>query len=231
MFNLFDTPESPADAWDLLGPQISEARRARMQRVAAERTHYLRLVLQDVHDPHNVGACLRSAEAFGIQNVDLINVYQKFGKPSSVARGARYWLDMHRFNSIEVYCETLKSRGYRLAAAYPSESGVSLSELPIDQPLAIVFGNEHAGLDPRWLPSIDYRFSIPMYGMVESFNISVSVALSLFNIQQRCRASLSGERYFLPPDARQDLLNRWACQQSHDPKRELERLRGGLKQS
>lgn len=226
MINSFETPTSPADAWDLLAPQISASRRARMERVASHRTDYLRLVLQDVHDPHNVGACLRSAEAFGIQNVDLINIYQKFGKPSSVARGARYWLDLHKFNDIDLYCEQLRAHGYRLAAAYPGSKETSeLSQVPIDRPLAIVFGNERAGLDPKWQPHIDYRFTIPMYGMVESFNISVSVAISLFALQERSRREIDDERYLLKAPSRQDLLNRWACQQSQDPKRELERLR------
>ena len=225
MLNQFESAAYPADAWALLGPQISPQRRARMERVASLRTDYVRLALQDVHDPHNIGACLRSAEAFGIQNVDMINVYQKFAKASSVGRGAKYWLDIHKFTSIDLYCHELKKRGYRLAAAYPGDGQIPLHKLPSDQPLALVFGNEHAGLDGGWLPHIDYRFSIPMFGMVESFNISVSVALSLFDLQQRCRAEVPAERFLLPPSAQQKLLNHWACQQSHDATRELARLR------
>ncbi len=225
MLNQFDSPESPSDAWALLSPQLSPQRRARMERVAHMRTDYVRLALQDVHDPHNIGACLRSAEAFGIQNVDLINAYQKFAKASSVGRGARYWLDIHKFTSIDIYCHELKKRGYRLAAAYPGDGQIPLNAIPVDQPLALVFGNEHAGLDGGWLPHIDYRFSIPMYGMVESFNISVSVALSLFDLQQRCRAAVPAGRFLLPTGDQQKLLNRWACQQSHDAARELARLR------
>lgn len=223
--NSFTSEASPSDAWQLLSPQMSPVRRAKLEKVAAARSAYLRLVLQDIHDPHNIGACLRSAEAFGIQNVDLINVQQKFGKPSSVARGARYWLDIHKFNSIPTYLAALRRAGYALAAAYPVQDAVPVSEIPLDRPLAVVFGNEHAGLHPDWREHIDHRFTIPMYGMVESFNISVSVALTLFSLHERCTAKLPAERFFLSHEERQSLLNRWACQQSQDPTRELARLR------
>lgn len=228
--NSFTTEVAPTDAWHLLSPKMSPQRRSKLEAVAAARSAYLRLVLQDVHDPHNIGACLRSAEAFGVQHVDLINVQQKFGKPSSVARGARYWLDMHRFNSIPTYLAALREAGYALAAAYPAQDAVRVDEIPIDRPLAIVFGNEHAGLHPDWNAHIDYRFTIPMYGMVESFNISVSVALTLFTLQERCRKDLAPARFFLPAAERLALLNRWACQQSQDAPRELERLRALLQQ-
>ncbi len=223
--NTFDCEPSPADAWQLLSGKLSPERRAKMEKVARQRSGYLRLVLQDVHDPHNVGACLRSAEAFGIQNVDLVNVQQKFGKPSSVARGSRYWLNMQKFNSIELYLAALRTHGYAIAAAYPAQDAVTVGEIPIDRPLAIVFGNEHAGLHASWMDHIDHRFTIPMYGMVESFNISVSVALTLFNLQQRCRTAVAADRFYLNAAERNQLLNRWICQQSHDAPRELSRLR------
>jgi len=223
--NLIDAPLAPDDAWDLLSPSISPARREKMEKVAGLRTPYIRLALQDVHDPHNVGACMRSAEAFGLLNVDLINVYQKFGKPSSVARGARHWLDIHKFNDITTYVRQLKDRGFKIAAAYPATCEWAVDRLPLDSPLVIVFGNEHAGLHDSWHDLVDHRFTIPMYGMVESFNISVSVALTLFSLNQRGRAQLAPEDFLLSAQHKQQLLNRWACLHSHDAEKELTRLR------
>ncbi len=221
----FQRPKGPEDAWELLGPKLSPRRQQRLQDVASQRTHYLRLALQDVNDPHNVGASLRSADAFGVLNVDIITLSEKFPQASSTSRGSRHWMDLHRFKDLDAYASGVKALGYKIAAAYPAPDAVTLEALPIDQPLVIAFGNEQRGLHPDWQKHIDYRFTIPMYGMVESFNISVSVALSLHSLNRRCRESMSESTYLLNAHDRLDLLGRWACMQCEEPDLELERLR------
>lgn len=218
--------EGPHDAWELLSPRLNEARRARMMQIVLERTAYIRLCLQDVHDPHNVGACLRSAEANGVQYCDFVNLYQKFPKTTStVARGANSWLDLSRFRDHEAYIKGLKARGYKIAAAYPTQGAYELDTLPIDEPLVVVLGNEGDGLHEAWAPHVDYRFSIPMYGMTESFNVSVSAALILYSLVQRCRKTLPSETFFLSETAQHALLNRWMNKHSRALERELENLR------
>jgi tRNA (guanosine-2'-O-)-methyltransferase len=224
--NSFDEVHYPADAWELLSPRLSEARRERMLRVASQRTRHLRLVLQDVFDPHNVGACLRSAEAFGILCCDQVNLYQKFGKISTVSRGADQWLEVRRFTDLELYIQGLQERGFKVAAAYPPGGDtMPLAELPLDEPLAVVFGNEREGLHKAWQNRVDYRFTIPMYGMVESFNISVSAALTLHSLSERCRAELPAETFLLDAAAQKRLLDQWICRHSQRPEDELARLR------
>lgn len=214
------------DAWDLLSPRLAESRRNRILRAVEQRTSYLRLCLGDVHDPHNIGACLRSAEANGLQYVDFVNLYQRFAKTSSTtSRGANHWLDLSRFTDLETYVSGLRARGYKIAAAYPSESSYQLEELPIDQPLAIILGNENAGLGEAWTPHIDYRFTIPMYGMTESYNVSVSAALILYSLSQRCRAAIAPEVLSLPPGAEKAVLNRWMARHSRSLEKELMILR------
>jgi tRNA (guanosine-2'-O-)-methyltransferase len=193
--------------------------------VALQRTRHLRLALQDVHDPHNVGACLRSADAFGIQNVDIITLTEKFPRPSSTSRGSRHWMDLHRFNDLTSYAQGIKARGFKIAAAYPAPDARALEALPLDQPLVLVFGNEQKGLHPDWQEHIDYRFTIPMYGMVESFNISVSVALTLHSLNTRGRRELPASLFHLTETERHDLLCRWACMQCEEPELELARKR------
>lgn len=224
-FDSFELMKGPEDAWDLMQVRIKEPRRQKMQAVAAKRSHHIRLALQDVHDPHNIGACLRSAEGLGIQNVDFINFYQKFTKPSKVSRGSFQWMDLLRFKDAELYRQGLRERGYRIAAAYPSGTDYALDELPIEEPLVVLFGNEKQGLHESWAEHVDYRFSIPMVGFVESFNISVSVALSLYSLTQRCQRLLPPERYFVSEEGQRELLNRWMIKQSRALDLELIRLR------
>ena len=228
-FNSFEAELGPADAWELIGPRLSPARRARMLKAVSQKTAYIRLAMQDVMDPHNVGACLRSAEAFGLQHCDVIDVLQAaVPRKSTVSRGAQNWLDLHHFDSIETYVTGLKQRGYRLAAAYPQKKDWDIDALPITQPLALVFGNERAGLHHDWEKHVDYRFTIPMYGMVESFNISVSVALSLFSVQQRARVAVPPEQFLISEEEQAALLRRWVKRHSRAVASELERLRQPL---
>ncbi|MCX6129162.1 MAG: RNA methyltransferase [Proteobacteria bacterium] len=221
----FQDETYPSDAWELMSTRITAQRRQRMLQTAARRTKYLRLVLQDIADPHNVGACLRSAEAFGVLCCDLVNTYEPFGTASTVSRGADQWLELRRFNDIALYIEAVRSRGYRIAAAYPGGPSIGLEELPLDQPLAIVFGNERRGLDPAWEAHVDYRFTIPMVGMVESFNISVSTALTLQSLNTRARTAVPWNKYLIDPETQKRLLDQWVCRHSRDPEKELAYLR------
>ena len=218
----------PSDAWSLLSPIISAERRERLVNVATNRTEYVRLVLQDLFDPHNVAACMRSAEAFGILNVDVVSTNSKFKKPSTTARGAQHWIHVHKYNTIKACVEHLKNSGYKLAAAYPPRAGViPLKELPTEEPLAIIFGNEHNGLDAEWNDFIDYKFSIPMHGMVESFNISVSAALALHDITDRARTENSAN-FLISEETKNSLLNKWVCRGFRDYEKQLEILRRRL---
>lgn len=219
------TPDGfPRDAWALLSPRLTPSRQARMQAVAASRSSHIRLVLQDLHDVHNIAACLRSAEAMGILHVDVVDRKSRF-LHSSASRGARAWLTLKRWDSEAECAASLKQQGYLLAGAYPSADAVPLHAVAIAQPLAIVFGNEHAGLAPAWQELLDLRFTIPMYGMVESFNISVAAAVSLYDLSTRARHSLGAAQYALSPDAQRDLLCSWVCRNNAHYQGELARLR------
>lgn len=221
----FEDESYPTDAWELMSTRLTPERRQRMEHTAAQRTKFLRLVLQDVADPHNVGACLRSAEAFGILCCDLVNTYEPFGTASTVSRGADQWLELRRFKAIDSYATAIKARGYRLAAAYPAGTAIAVDELPLDQPLAIVFGNERKGLDPNWETHVDFRFTIPMFGMVESFNISVSAALTLQTLNSRARSTLPWGKYLIDAATQKYLLDQWVCRHSRNPTQELAHLR------
>ena len=215
----------PKDAWRLLSPRLTDRRREKMEQVAGHRTKHVRLVLQDIHDPHNISACLRSAEAFGVLDIDIVNLYQKFAKPSSVSRGSFNWLKLHRYTDISDVVSDLRRSGYKLAAGYPpSQDTCKLDEIPVQQPVAVIFGNEHRGVSEEWAQHIDYRFTIPMVGMVESLNISVSAALSMYQLTEKSKLLL-GDGVYISRDERESLLSDWICQHSRSYEKELEILR------
>ena len=202
-------------SWEIIQTQLSDQRREKLQTVASRRTDYLTVVLQGIHDPHNISACIRSAEALGIQNIHIIPPpdSNKSYRATTPAKGARDWVDIHRYKSITECADYLKKKGYRLMGAYPpSERTVSLAQIGVIKPVAVVFGNEHAGLDPSWVDILDGRFTIPMHGMVESFNISVAAAISLFTIQQKA-FNLLDKDFFISKERQLELLNKWALKQ------------------
>jgi tRNA (guanosine-2'-O-)-methyltransferase len=203
----------PSDLWEVLRSRFSAPRQQRLLEVASKRTSHIRLVLQDVHLPHNISACLRSAEALGVLHCDIVRMKTSRFKPSGAARGVESWLQVHSFSSISDCALSLKEQGYKLVAAIPRQEAVPLDQVVIDQPLAVLFGNEHSGVDPLWNEYIDGFFTIPMCGMVESLNISVSAAISLFSLTQRMQALLSAEAYYLSSVQQQALLGEWVSRQ------------------
>lgn len=200
----------PSDLWSVLSSQLTAERRLKMQDIVQKRTDHIRLVLQDVHHPHNVSACLRSAEAFGISHVHTIHRKNTF-KTSSVAKGVEHWLNLHKHTDIASCVAELKKHNYKIASAMPNPVNcVSLDKLPVDEPIALVFGNEHDGMSKEFLPHVDYFFTIPMVGMVESLNISVSAAISLYDLTQRAKTL---DSFLLSEKEQQNLLNVWVSRQ------------------
>ena len=217
----------PSDAWKLLSPQLTDKRRERMLKTVGQRTNHVRLIVQDVHQPHNVSACIRSAEAFGVQNIDVVTLSTKFN-PSTVARGVDEWVSIKKHESIPACITDLKQRGYLIAAAFPHGNAVSLHELPVDKPIAVAFGNEHEGLDSTWRDAADLCFTIPMFGIVESLNISVCAAITLHELTTKSRNTLPHDRYHLSPADQERLLNSWICRQITSWHQQLPRLRERL---
>jgi tRNA (guanosine-2'-O-)-methyltransferase len=188
------------------------------------RTSWVRLVVQDVHQPHNVSACIRSAEAFGIQDIDVVTLKTKFN-PSTVARGVDQWVDIHKHESIETCVTDLHSKGYVIAAAFPHGDATPLESLPVDRPVALVLGNEHEGLDSSWRSLADVCFTIPMYGVVESMNISVCAAISMYALTHKARTTIDPESFYIGADRQASLLNKWICNQWPTWESQLEELR------
>jgi tRNA (guanosine-2'-O-)-methyltransferase len=197
----------PRTVVEALAPFLSEERRQTIESVLSERLGSLTVVLENLHDPHNGAAALRSIEAFGLGDLHLIETASAFRFSSKVTQGCEKWVTLHRHPDPREAAERLRAHGFLLAGAVP-EATLPLGELDPSRPLALVFGNEHAGLTPATRAACDLTFGIPMQGMTRSLNLSVSVALVVHDLARRRRIAL-GARGDLSDEVRLRLRARF----------------------
>ena len=190
------------DAHPLLR-ELTARRAARVVEVLERRLRSVTLVMENLSDPHNVSAVLRTAEGLGVSDIHVVEQPNKWEKNSQIAMGADRWIEVVRHQGLARCLGDLSAQGYALWAADVGPGCVPLDELPVDGKVALVFGSEHAGLSKRALALTDARFTIPITGFVESFNVSVSAALALWDVTSRRRRLLaaSGVRGDLEDDA------------------------------
>lgn len=180
--------------------------------VAAQRTRYLTVLLEEIYQEHNASAVLRSCDCFGIQELHVIESKNQYKVQRDIARGAGRWVDLYNYNEGSAplldAVTKLKSKGYKIAALTP-DAELSIFDIPLDQPLALSFGTEWEGISDEIREIADYKVSIPMVGFTESFNVSVSVALTLQALRQRLVES--GTDWKLSEEDQVDVKLKW-CQ-------------------
>lgn len=164
---------------------MRKARKDRISEVAFRRQSDLTVILENVHDPHNIGAVLRSCDAVGISEIYVLYTEPHLGQDrlkigKRTSGGARKWVDVHYFRDPEACMATVRSRYGPIWAALPGSTSVSLWDMPLTQPGALLFGNERDGLSKEVLALSQEAFHIPMAGMAMSLNISVACAVCLF---------------------------------------------------
>ncbi|MBI5015252.1 MAG: RNA methyltransferase [Deltaproteobacteria bacterium] len=162
-------------------------RREKLLRVLAQRLGAVRLVVENLHDPHNASAVLRSCEAFGVQHVHAVEAAEAFTHSRRITLGAHKWLTLRRHETFAECAAELRDQGFRIYAALLDPGAVSLHEIPIDRPVALVLGNEKAGVSPEARILCDGAYTIPMAGFSQSLNISVAAAISLYDLTRRVR--------------------------------------------
>ncbi|AEV21174.1 RNA methyltransferase [Geobacillus thermoleovorans] len=199
--------ESTRPVWEMILPR----RLRRMYEVLNERTRYITVLIEAVDDPHNQAAVLRTAEAFGVQDVHIVTGKAPFSPNRLVTRYADQWLTLHHKPDIKTAIADLKSQGYQVYASYLGEETIPVSDIDLSQPTALLFGNEHSGVSEEALRLADGTFVIPMYGFVQSFNISVAAALALYDVTERARRQ-AGRHYYLLPEEKKALYEQWMWQ-------------------
>ncbi|MFT4302276.1 MAG: TrmH family RNA methyltransferase [Desulfovibrio sp.] len=155
-------------------------RKARLLEVLSHRQPDLTLVLANIHDPHNVSAIYRSCDAFGVSRVNLYYTNTPFpvlGRKTSAS--ARKWVESVRHKDSAALMENLRGQGMQVLATSCTPTARPLREWDFTKPTAIIMGNEHSGVEQDLLEQADGELYIPMYGMIQSFNVSVAAAIIL----------------------------------------------------
>ena len=172
-----------------LEPMLTPERIARIDAVLAARLASVTAAVEDTYDPHNAAATLRTCEALGLQELHVIEPQLRFSAAKGVTRGAHRWLDMHRWPSADAAVESLHARGFRVYATLP-DAKVSIEDVDVRSPLAVIFGNEHDGVSQTAIAGCDASITVPMFGFTESYNLSVTVGLAMSRLAMRRREAL-----------------------------------------
>lgn len=191
---------------------ITNERKALFEELIQKRTKYLTVVLENIYQPLNASAVLRSCDCFGIQDVHVIENYNEFKPDREVAMGASNWLTVNRYDMNEnntLDCiQSLKNKGYRIVATSPHNSQTDLINFDLSKgKTALFFGTELEGLSDVVLENADEHLHIPMYGFTESFNLSVSAAICLY--EMRMKMEKENIKWQLTEDEKNQVLLNW----------------------
>jgi tRNA (guanosine-2'-O-)-methyltransferase len=166
---------------------MTPEREKKFREVISRRQPDLTVILENIHDPHNISAILRTCDAVGILEIFVINTTdpakKKLGKKSSAS--ARKWVQVNYFNSIKDCVELVKQKGFAIYSTHLATDSKSLYELNFTNPIALAFGNEHSGVSEELLSLSSGNFIIPMVGMIPSLNVSVACAVTLYEANRQ----------------------------------------------
>ena len=168
---------------------LTEERKLRIQKVLSERTNHFTVAIEDVYHLHNTSAVIRSCDAFGIQEIHVIE--KQYGEriDKNIAMGSQKWVDLYRYRNTETCIKKLRAKGYNIIATTPHEKVCVLDTFEIKEKSALFFGTEKNGLSPYILNEADSYLKIPIHGFTNSLNVSVSAAIILQHITSKLKAS------------------------------------------
>jgi tRNA (guanosine-2'-O-)-methyltransferase len=180
--------------YDYLTECISDTRKQKFEENINWRTRYLTIAVEDIYQTHNASAVMRSAECMGIHDVHVIENVNQYRPNADIVMGANKWMNMIHYNGQEdntLTCiQHLRKQGYRIVATTPHEKDCLIQDLPIEKgPMALFFGTEREGISQTVFEQADEFVKIPMVGFTESYNISVSAAICMYELMKRLRAS------------------------------------------
>ena len=198
---------------DFLMQFITDERKQRFEEVLEYRTRHLTVVLEDIFQPHNASAVLRSCDLTGVQDIHIIENNYTFDINPDVVMGSTKWLDIHRYNELEFNTPTaiehLKAKGYQIVATCPHRDDFMPETLPLDKPVALVFGTEKTGITDYVMDHADRFVRIPMYGFTESYNISVSAALLVYTLTHRLH-EMTDVNWHLSEEEKEEVRLEWS---------------------
>lgn len=190
---------------------MTERRKDKIMQVLRRRQPTLTVVMEDIHDSHNVSAVLRSADAVGVREVQLLYAHEAFpklGKKSSAS--AVKWIDRRKFKSVQECYDALHKEGFMIYATRIGSESRSLYDADLTQRVALVFGNEHRGVSDEAAERADGLLVIPMNGMIQSLNVSVACAVCLYEASRQRQVKGMYETPALTEEEMMTLFKRWS---------------------
>ncbi len=176
-----------------MGEFVTGSRKELIEKVLTKRTRMLTVVLEDIYQPQNASAVIRTCDCFGIQDLHVIENNNQFHINPNVVHGASKWVDLYRYSghgaNTEECIRLLREKGYRILATTPDPSAMHVYDYSLDQPAAVLFGTEKTGLTKTAFSMADQAVTIPMFGFTESLNLSVSASLVLSILREKLEES------------------------------------------
>lgn len=197
---------------------MTPERLERLTGVLSKRQPDLTVILENVSDPHNISAVMRTCDAVGIQDIYILNTkiprHKKWGAKSSSS--AQKWLTVHQFSDAEECFREVRKNFNKIYATHLAKDAVDLYELDFSESVALVFGNEHSGVSEEILAYCNGNFVIPQVGMIKSLNISVACAVSLYEAfrQKRVKGHYTGTK--LEKGRLENLAGAWGIYEEGD---------------
>lgn len=190
---------------------MTPERTERLTKVLNKRQNNLAVVLENVFDPHNISAVMRSCDAVGIQDVYVLNTkiprHKKWGTKSSSS--AAKWLTVHQYTDAALCFKDLRQKYDKILATHLSSDAISLYEVNFTQSVALIFGNEHAGVSEEIRALADGNFIIPQVGIIKSLNISVACAVSIYEAYRQKLLAGHYDSINLSQEKYNNLLGEW----------------------
>jgi len=197
---------------------MTPERSEKLLKVLSRRQTNITVVMENVQDPHNISAVMRTCDAVGIQDIYILNTkiprHQKFGAKSSSS--AAKWLSVHQFDNVDACFEALRKNYKTILTTHLSTDAVSLYEIDFTQSVALVFGNEHAGVSDEVRALADGNFIIPQMGIIQSLNISVACAVSIYEAYRQKNIAGHYNSIALPENRLNTLMQEWGFIESEE---------------
>jgi tRNA (guanosine-2'-O-)-methyltransferase len=197
---------------------MTEERRQKFEKVLARRQNDLTVVLENVIDPHNISAVMRSCDAVGIQEIYVLNTkiprHKKWGFHSS--RSAAKWITVHQFEDVVVCFNAIRKNYSSIFTTCLTTNSISLYSMDLTSSMALVFGNEQYGVSDEINAMADGSFVIPQVGMIQSLNISVACAVTLYEAFRQKHIAGHYKNQNIPQEQYDQLFNQWTLNRKSD---------------
>jgi len=196
---------------------MTPERRAKLESVLSKRQNDITVVLENVFDPHNISAVMRTCDAVGVQELYVLNTniprHKKWGPKSSSS--AAKWLTVHQFENAPECFSELRKKYAKILTTHLSNDALNLYEIDLAQPVALVFGNEHSGVSEEIRSLADGNFKIPQVGIIRSLNISVACAVTLYEAYRQKTIAGHYDKTKLNAEVLKNLMDQWGYEDSN----------------